>query len=67
MKEILKSKSFFEIHTYCPDNILKSRQEILHPETKVLQADYEKSDYEVLEVDSSKNMSKNVEDVLCLI
>jgi len=68
MKERLNASKYIEVHTFCDEEILRKRQEAIHPDAKVIQTGYEKSDYEVIEVDTGKNdASKSAKEVLsCL-
>ena len=68
MRQIFKSKNVYEIYVKCNEKDLKKRQSILHPNTKVIQTDYERSDYDVIEVNTSVySPSKCVEKILCSI
>lgn len=53
-KDIIGDKQYIEIYVTCEKSLLKQRQNIIHKNTKVIQTDYEKSDYETITVDTSK-------------
>lgn len=67
IKEILTTKNYFEIYTYCDEKTLKERQKILHKNTKVIQTNYEESEYNIIKVDTTKNLKNNIKKLLCLL
>ena len=66
VKEKLNTDNYHEVYVHCSEEVRQKRLKKLHPDTKILQTDYEKSDYDVIEVDTtSDNIEKITEKILC--
>lgn len=67
IKEILKTNNYFEVYTFCDEKTLLKRQKLLHKNTKVIQTNYEESEYNIIKIDTTKNLKDNIKKILCLI